>query len=409
MRDKKLVIALLGTGFGWGGGVDFLRNIANALLEMKKQHDLSVYLLLPEVDFIASPLDLLRMVRNTVRDSLKSKKLSLALPRLAFGNLFADFPINVQGEVTILSFQDTPRGLLRCLKRIGASVVFPVKRSLGDTYPIPWIGWIPDFQHKYYPKNFDARECFARDTTIADVLRDAKAVIVYSVALRNDINRFFPYTQAQIITLPFSPIAVPEWYDDENHVVKEYCLPERYFLLSNQFWIHKDHLTAFRALLKIAEVCDVSIVCTGHLKDYRRAGYAEELKIFLSANKLERRVQLLGHIPKRDQIEIMKRSLGVLQPTLFEGSPGGMSVCDAVSMGIPVIMSDIEVNREVQADNVFLFKAGDNEDLADKMTDLLGLKLTPPSKDILIRSAQESAERLGDALITAIEHVVKRV
>ena len=38
---------------------------------------------------------------------------------------------------------------------------------------------------------------------------------------------------------------------------------------------------------------------------------------------LEQRVRVLGLVPKRDQIEIMKKACAVLQPTRFEGGPGG--------------------------------------------------------------------------------------
>ena len=63
----------------------------------------------------------------------------------------------------------------------------------------------------------------------------------------------------------------------------------------------------------------------------------------------EHRIRILGLIPKYDQIQIMRGAVAVIQPTLFEGGPGGGAVYDAVSIGTPVILSDIPVNREVEA------------------------------------------------------------
>ena len=33
-------------------------------------------------------------------------------------------------------------------------------------------------------------------------------------------------------------------------------------------------------------------------------------------------VKILGHIPKLDQISLLKKSISLIQPTLFEGGPG---------------------------------------------------------------------------------------
>ena len=44
-------------------------------------------------------------------------------------------------------------------------------------------------------------------------------------------------------------------------------------------------------------------------------------------------VEIVGHIPKLDQIALLKNSIAVIQPTLFEGGPGGGSAYDAISLG----------------------------------------------------------------------------
>jgi glycosyltransferase involved in cell wall biosynthesis len=112
---------------------------------------------------------------------------------------------------------------------------------------------------------------------------------------------------------------------------------------------------------------------------------------------------LLGHIPKRDQVEIMKNALAVVQPTLFEGGPGGGSVYDAACLGIPVILSDIAVNREVEADHLFFFEAGNCIDLAEKMMQLATLAPARSSRESLTSRGSERAERLGNALMAAID------
>ena len=70
------------------------------------------------------------------------------------------------------------------------------------------------------------------------------------------------------------------------------------------------------------------------------------------------RVQILGLIPKRDQIELLKHSCALIQPTLFEGGPGGGAVYEAFSLRVPAIVSDIPINRELPADDLHHFFPG---------------------------------------------------
>ena len=52
----------------------------------------------------------------------------------------------------------------------------------------------------------------------------------------------------------------------------------------------------------------------------------------------------------------MKNSLAIIQPTLFEGSPGGGVLEDAISIGVPAIISDIKVNLEAKKEVNIFFK-----------------------------------------------------
>ena len=45
----------------------------------------------------------------------------------------------------------------------------------------------------------------------------------------------------------------------------------------------------------------------------------------------------------------------VIQPSLFEGGPGGFSAYEAISMDKFLLLSDIEVNKEAKS-NRYIFK-----------------------------------------------------
>ena len=97
-------------------------------------------------------------------------------------------------------------GLIPALQRIRLMWSCRPLALIGTVISLPWVGYIYDFQHKYFPDYFSARECLDRDIHFATMLRDAKAVIVNAHSVKDDINKFFPYHECEIFNLPFSAV-----------------------------------------------------------------------------------------------------------------------------------------------------------------------------------------------------------
>ena len=93
-----------------------------------------------------------------------------------------------------------------------------------------------------------------------------------------------------------------------------YHLPDRFFVVSNQFWQHKNHRTLFLALgLLAARGVRPDVVCTGSPADYRVADFYSSLLELLRTGGCEAQVTLLGVIPRSDQIQLMRRSLAIVR------------------------------------------------------------------------------------------------
>ena len=405
---KGVTIALLGKYFTWIGGMDFLRQIINGFLSRQDTYDLTLYLLLPVHNKIEQPLDLLRAVKTSLVMSRELKRPWFATPRPAFHDKMLDFLNHLDGEgLKIIYYENSPKGLDRCLRTLKADVALPTSGSLGENLPAPGIGYIYDFQHKYLSSYFTPQICLQRDIEFATTLKNSKAVIVHTRSVRDDILTYFPYVETKIFSLPFAPCALPHWFENSaGDVKRNYDLPENYFLISNQFWEHKDHMTAFRAVDRLVDFPHVSLVCTGTMEEPRRASYIGELNSFIVERGLTNRIRLLGHIPKQDQIEIMRGAVALVQPTTFEGSAGGGCTHDAVALGVPVILSDIPVNREAEGPAVRYFRCGDYEALTAAMVTLLREPVRPPSRDELVRMGRRNQEKLGDRLLEAVNHVL---
>lgn len=401
-------IALLGKHFGWGGGAEFLRHVANGLSVKQEESNLSLLLLLPVENKLENIGDAFRLARRSFIGSLRKRRPWLAMPQHAYSENMHDFFKQVRGNIQVVYHENTAEGLLKCLKKKRADIVLPTNGTMGKEFPVPWVGYVYDFQYKYYPQYFSSRECFDRDNHISSICKDATSLIVNSRSVKNDIQRFYPHSDTEIFNLPFSPCLQSNWLESSPVDLSDrYDLPEKYFLISNQFWIHKDHSTAFKAFALCSRELNFGLVCTGTMNDHRFPDYQEELLSLLKNEGLQSSVKLLGHIPKRDQIEIMKNSVAVVQPTLFEGGPGGGCVYDAVALGVPVILSDIPVNREVDSDNVFYFKAGDVDCLAEAMVEISRLELERPSKEELIKRGDKRLTALSERLMEAVDSVAR--
>jgi glycosyltransferase involved in cell wall biosynthesis len=240
------------------------------------------------------------------------------------------------------------------------------------------------------------------------MLSSARAVIVNARTVQEDVSRYFPNSTARIFALPFAPTPLPAQATRGYDMVKKmFGLPERYFLISNQFWIHKAHRTAFEALARLRRELpndDLHIVCTGNTYDYRFPNYFESLRTLVENLGLSEKIHFLGYIDKLDQLRIMAKAVAVIQPSLFEGGPGGGAVYDAVAAGVPAIVSNIGVNLEIgDEENVVFFEARSCDDLALKMKSIAGSVRSCESLVSKTRMRTRLAYA-GQILLAAIDH-----
>jgi hypothetical protein len=98
----------------------------------------------------------------------------------------------------------------------------------------------------------------------------------------------------------------------------------------------------------------------------------------------------------------------VVQPTLFEGGPGGGALYDGVSTATPVILSDIDVNREADLGVIEFFRAGSAEDLAQKM---MAAITNPPRRlgaEATLGMLKQRQKQMGQTLLEIISLAMKR-
>ena len=269
------------------------------------------------------------------------------------------------------------------------------------------VGYVPDYQHRHLPHLFSTEERAQRDQVFGALIAVSDAMVMNARAVAEDMRRFTPGPLPELHVLPFSPNLDPEWLQDRPALRAAYAIDGPYFIVCNQFWMHKDHLTAFRALAELAKSrSDVSLICTGGTTDYRDPTYFGKLEAEATRLGLGSRLRFLGHIPKRDQIELLKHAVALVQPTLFEGGPGGGSTYEAVALGQRVLLSDLPVNLEVDGGDVRFFPKGDHVALAQLMKEALGEPARRGDSADLLAQSERSLLRNGEAIWNSIQDAI---
>ena len=427
-KEPSLNIAIYTVDFNWAGGIDLLHGLVKGLLTQKKRrcriyvlvHDPSVS---PNKSAYRKLVDVARATVQIVRNASGLKKMLLfkkqkrSIAQADYQQIHHIKEIFSNEEVEIIYYNDYGyEGKLHVLQRIKADVVLPVlMNGFPPSCPIPWVGYLFDFVYKYHTHLYTKEFCLYTDINYATTLLHAKAVIVNSKATCNDLYKFIPYAKAKVYSLPFAPYTNEHIYKAavaEGSITDKYKIKQPYFIISNQFWLHKSHETAFEALRILRNDLgqkNITIVCTGRMTDLSGTDERKkQLLQFVAGLDLAEQIHFLGHIPKVDQLALMLRSVAVLQPTLFEGGPGGGAVYMAVANGVPAIVSDIEVNREIQNESlVSFFKASDPKDLASKMKAALSTEREHVPYEVLSLKNQERLTLLGDTLIDCIEFTIQ--
>lgn len=368
-KEKK--IAIIGTHFSWDGGVDFLCYLVNAIL-FEPKTPVKIFLVLPYnyISYFKSFLLLLIAALKSPFTFRWTKFFTLENRNQNIVDSFYHHGFSFSIIYYNYSYSDLNKKVLQ----YGIDILLPCIESPKIKMDVPWLGYIPDLQHKHFPTHFTPKEIYKRDKIYSKLLNKASGIIVNSIFVREDLARKYQLRIDNVFCLPFAPSAPNlELIHSTLDVVSKYKLPKKYFLISNQFWKHKSHITAFEALKLLIDASnqEIYIVCTGKLYDDRFPEYIVYLKSVIDGWKLDSKIIFLGFIPKADQLKIMQNCIGVIQPTTFEGGPGGGSIYNAISVGANCIISDIKINKEIESDKVIFFESANAASLALKMQHLL--------------------------------------
>ena len=101
----------------------------------------------------------------------------------------------------------------------------------------------------------------------------------------------------------------------------------------------------------------------------RKAWMNKELEDFYEKMQFKKEVIWIEKIERADLIQLMQQSLGLVYPSLFEGF--GIPIIEAMSLGIPVICSNVSAMPEVAENAALLVRPDNTIEIATAMNELI--------------------------------------
>jgi glycosyltransferase involved in cell wall biosynthesis len=216
------------------------------------------------------------------------------------------------------------------------------------------------------PDNFPSSTYKWCEDTIDAIITNQQPVLLSSQDSKNDFEKFYYYHGSEVKILRFASV-LPEGLT--NYQLKSGYAAKSYFIVSNQFWPHKNHLTVIKAVAELKKKnIEVTVLFTGHLSD-RDPTYADKVRKVITSNNLENNIRFLGFLDRLEQLALIKNSLALIQPSLFEG--WSTIVEDCKSLNKFLLLSDLKVHREQISSNCCFFSPLEHVELSEKMVEVL--------------------------------------
>ena len=403
---KKKIGILANYFCAWPGGTDLIRYLLNNLIAGNEEKKYELYLIIPRKNIKSILKKILYPFFFAFKNLIKLKKIEYRKWPLEVGAKFLDeYFSNKKFQKELYFIYSDYSDQYKEISNKNINIVLPCVKLEQNKFP--WIGYLFDFQHEYLPQFFTKDEIILRKKTMKDILFNCKHVFTNSKKTKLDAKKFFGDFPAEIHVVPYSPCIDLDLLNFNEDVIEKYNLKNEYFIICNQFWRHKNHETAILAYSEyVSKGRKNDLILTGNTFDKRFPEHFENIKKLISKLNLKNKVKILGLVNKKTQIALLKNARALIQPSLFEGGPGGGSCRDAISLDLEIFASDIEINREINCGRVEYFEPQNPKSLLNLF--LKSDKIISKKKDIhtLAKEGERRKIECGKFLLNAIEKAI---
>jgi glycosyltransferase involved in cell wall biosynthesis len=254
---------------------------------------------------------------------------------------------------------------------------------------------------------FSAAEIADREQQWRVASDRADALLALSQSVADDAVAGDPALAAKVHVCGFRPyFPTSALGADPKGTRIAYGLPDRYLLVSNQVFRHKNHALVIAALARLRErgASVPTVVFTGRPLDPRHPDLFSELLQYVARQGLHEHCRFLGVVPRADQLALIRAADAIVQPSLFEGR--GAILEEAAVLGTLPLCSDLPVNREQAVATARYFDPADADALADLMA------AVPPAVDkpveVIVADSQALTREYGHTLLGVLRTIQSR-
>jgi glycosyltransferase involved in cell wall biosynthesis len=359
----------------WTGGVNYLETVCRALLTHSELGYEPIVFCNPD----GNPALLARFEAligaRLVRDPTVARGRRAGLGEaLAFGCNYSVFSL---------------------CKRHRCDVIVEAAEFLGWRFPVACLVWVPDFQDRHLPHLFSYWSWRGKSLGLRMQLATGRTVLVSSEDARTDCERFYPRARGRTAVARFAVRPALQPGENDPRVPANHRLPARYFYLPNQYWVHKNHIRVVEALRLLRDRgADIIVASSGNPQDPRHADHYARLREKVAADGLTEHFLFLGNIPSRDVAILMRSSVAMLNPSLFEG--WSTTVEEAKSLGVRMVLSNLAVHREQTGEAAEFFNPNDPAAIAASLEKAWSEYREPPTLTEQRAAAANAGLRIRD-------------
>lgn len=235
------------------------------------------------------------------------------------------------------------------------------------------------------------------------ILKKADYIITNSKFTAQDVIDYFPFTADKVsgILLGKEAFFQPQ---SNSTVLEKYHLSTPYLLHTGTIEPRKNLRLLVQAFeqIKIGQSSDLKLVLVGKL------GWQNDALIQQIENStFQKDIQLLGYVDRADLPTIYTNATLFVYPSHFEGF--GLPVLEAMSCGIPPLVSAVSSLPEIIGNAGWTFQPNDQADLVHKMEQLLSNEALRQSlsEKALVRAAEFDWEKTARATLSVFEQLVE--
>lgn len=239
---------------------------------------------------------------------------------------------------------------------IGPSIMTPLARLLGMKVVVTHHGL------DYYRQKWGKIAKTVLKTGELFSAKYANELIVISEDINNTIKWKYKRFDAKLI---YNGVTIPVKSNETAYIQSLGLTPEKYIFTLGRFVKEKGFHGLIDAFTKL-DSKEYKLVIAGD------ANYPDTYSEKLKQSAKENGVVLTGFLKGEKLNEIFSNAKLFVLPSFHEGLP--ISLLEAMSYDIDVLVSDITANLEVKLPDEYYFKCGNWDDLKNKMEEKLNRK-----------------------------------